>query len=318
MTAVSLSSEALTSSNLDEVVAFFRRSNPFAQDNWGWDTGRFIDWRWGSNTLREAASPGWFSAHCRIFRDGAAIRVVAIAEYGREDVCIITGTEDSASVRHVLAWLTNHRAGRGISLRLEISDTAEWLRTVFRESGLEEEANTGHEWEYELHAVSERSQLPDDFTIESLIDDQERDYDGIAECIQKAFNTDHDLQSALRSLESNPMFRPELSVFARSPHGRIAAYCRGTVDADNGVCGIDPVCCHPDFQRMGLSKAIVQTCFRRQRELGGRLCYIGSAPEPSPATYLYRSLGPTNRTTYCVWALEPDRVPSPSNSPIDL
>ena len=92
-------------------------------------------------------------------------------------------------------------------------------------------------------------------------------------------------------------------VIARSPEGRIAAYCRGTVDPDSGVCGIDPVVCHPDFQRMGLSKALVHTCFRTQRALGGRFSYIGSAPEPAPGTYLYRSLGPSSRTATRTWSL---------------
>ncbi len=98
------------------------------------------------------------------------------------------------------------------------------------------------------------------------------------------------------------MFRPELSVFARSPDGRIAAYCRGTVNPDNGVCGIDPVCTHPDYRGMGLAKAVVHACFRRQRGLGGRYCYIGSAPEPALSTFLYRSLGPVGRTVTCAWS----------------
>jgi ribosomal protein S18 acetylase RimI-like enzyme len=145
--------------------------------------------------------------------------------------------------------------------------------------------------------------VPEGFTIESLPEDRTDVYSGIAECIQRAFNTQHDVGAALVSLESNPMFRPELSVFARSPEGRIAAYSRGTVDPGNGICGIDPVCTHPDFQRMGLSKAVVLACFATQRSLGGRLSYIGSAPEPEPSTFLYRSLGPRHRYDFRSWSL---------------
>jgi ribosomal protein S18 acetylase RimI-like enzyme len=104
------------------------------------------------------------------------------------------------------------------------------------------------------------------------------------------------------------MFRPELSVVARSPRGRIAAYCRGTVDPRNGVGGIDPVCCDPDFRRMGLARAVVQACFRAQRDLGGRVSYIGSDREPAPGVHLYRSLGPSRQFDFCRWRLPDDEL----------
>ncbi len=297
-----LCSEPLTSRNLDEVIEFFHRSNPFAQKTWGWDSGRFIDWRWGSNTLREATSPGWFSKNCRVFRHDGLIRAALVSEYGHEDVCVITGGEDPEAVRVVLDWLDESRVGSGIGFSFEFSDTAEWLRDVFRTAGLRERAGTGHEWEYDLGRLPDSLRIPEGFTIESLTDDRSEDRAGIAECVRTAFNATHDVQAALRSLEENPMFHPDLSVFARSPDGRIAAYCRGTVNPINGVCGIDPVCCHPDYQRMGLSKAVVQSCFLAQGALGGRFCYIGSASEPAPSTFLYRSLGPTARTFACTWS----------------
>jgi hypothetical protein len=205
-------------------------------------------------------------------------------------------------MRVVLDWLDESRVGSGIGISFEFSDTAEWLRDVFRAAGLRERADTGHEWEYDLSRLPDSLRIPEGFSIESLTDDRSEARAGIAECVRTAFNATHDVQAALRSLEENPMFRPDLSVFARSPDGRIAAYCRGTVNPINGVCGIDPVCCDPDYQRMGLSKAIVQSCFLRQGALGGRFCYIGSASEPAPSTFLYRSLGPTARTVDCTWS----------------
>jgi len=296
--------EPLTDDALDEVVAFMRRSNPFAQKAWGWDTGRFVDWRWGVNTLFEAASPGWFSAHCRVFRDGSEIRALGIAEYGSESECVITGGPDPEAVAHALSWLIDRHAERGIGLRFDFSDAEEWLRELFKSSGLVEEPTaTGIEWEYDLRNLGDPPPVSEGFSIESLLEAREGDYAGIAECIQQGFGSELDHEPSLRSLESNPFFQPELSVIARSPEGRIAAYCRGTVDPDNGVGGIDPVVCHPDFQRMGLSKALVHTCFRTQRALGGRFSYIGSAPEPAPGTYLYQSLGPSSRNVTRTWSV---------------
>jgi ribosomal protein S18 acetylase RimI-like enzyme len=296
-----LDDEPLTGENLDAVVAFARRSNPFAQRNWGWDAGRFMDWRWGSNTRSEAEHPGWFADHCRVFRSDGRLAAVAIAEYGGEDVCVITEGPDAAVVESVFAALIERRTDDGVGLRFEVADTAAWLRPVFDRFGFVETPRTGTEWEYELAGVPDSSCAPAGFMIESLAEDRSATYDGIAECVRRAFNSEHDIRSALESLEANPMFRAELSVFARSPDGRIAAYCRGTVDPGNGVCGIDPVCTDPDFRRLGLGRAVVQQCFRTLRSLGGLFCYIGSAPEPAPSTYLYQSLDPFSKTVFSKW-----------------
>jgi len=83
----------------------------------------------------------------------------------------------------------------------------------------------------------------------------------------------------------------------------VAAYCRGTVDPDSGVCGIEPVCTHPDYRRLCMGKAVVQACMATQRSLGGRFAHIGLAAEPAPGTYLYGSLGPVDRIDGCRWSI---------------
>jgi predicted N-acetyltransferase YhbS len=138
--------------------------------------------------------------------------------------------------------------------------------------------------------------------VETLTVERSGDCAGISDCIKPAFGREHDFRSALESLEANPLFRPELGVFARSPRGRIVAHCRGTVDPVNGVCGIDRVCTNPDFRQMGLARAVVEACFRTQRDLGGCFCYIGFAPEPAPSTKLYRSLGPSHISVSSTWS----------------
>ena len=99
------------------------------------------------------------------------------------------------------------------------------------------------------------------------------------------------------------MYDPRLSVFVIAPDGRVAAYCRGEVDPDNGICGIDPVCTHPDFQKKGLGRAVVVRCLETQKRLGGRFSFIGSGPEPAPGIHLYRSLGPSTVRPACAWSL---------------
>ena len=297
-----LTQEPLTDDNLSDVLEFVRAANPTAQQTWGWDGGRFVDWRWGSNTKAEAANPGWFAEHGRVFRYDGDIAALSLAEYGGDEVCILTTTPDREIVGAVIEALDARRSDDGVGLRLTVSESATWLVPVFEQFGFTETPRTSIEWEYLLADMPDTSKLPEGFTVETLSYEQGVDYAGIAECIKRAFDTDRDVQATLVSLEANPMFRPDLSVFVRSPDGRVAAYCRGTVDPLNGVAAIDPVCTHPDFGRMGLGKAVVQACFRAQRDLGGRFSYIGSAPEPAPSTNLYRSLGPSSRNDFSTWS----------------
>ena len=166
-----------------------------------------------------------------------------------------------------------------------------------------EQTETGCEWEYDLTDVDTETSLPDGFTVDSLSDSPDADRAAIARCIELAFGTPHDLEGVLLNSETNPMFRPELTVFARSPEGVVAAYCRGTVDPVSGVGGIDPICTHPEYQKLGLGKAVVRTTFARQRELGGLYAYIGSEPPPAPGTFLYRSLGPNGMSLACEWSI---------------
>lgn len=295
----------LNAENLDEVVAFFRGANPFAEKALGWDTGRFVDFRWGVHAVRAVDDPGRFGRLCRVFRDGDEIRAVSVNENGNDQEFIITLKEDPEVARFVLSRLIEIHRELGTELVFEISDAEVWLAEVFADAGLTEEKATGHEWEYDLANLSEPRPIAEGFTIGTLdgLDDREAIYPGISDCIGEAFGREADRTPILRSLEANPLFRPELSVYALSPDGTVAAYCRGTVDPDNGVCGIDPVCTHPEFQRLGLGKAAVRRCFTNQRALGGRFSYIGSEAEPAPGTYLYRSLGPTSRTVCSTWTL---------------
>jgi len=296
-----LAFDPLDAGTLGDAFAFVRAANPFAQHTWGWDGGRFVDWRWGSNSRREAESPGWFARHGAVVSDGGDVAALAVSEEGRGDWCIITPFEAPALVDTILGRLIERSGDTGVSVTF--SDDAEWLRRICGRRGLTEDPATGHEWEFDLESSVEPGVLPEGFSIGALGDDRDADYAGISGCLQRAFGHDRDARPVLRNLESNPMFRPDLSIVARSPGGGVAAYCRGTADPGSGVCGIDPVCTDPGFQRLGLGAEVVRACFRAQRRLGGRWCYIGSAPEPAPGTRLYRSLGPSAVTTMGTWSL---------------
>lgn len=80
-------------------------------------------------------------------------------------------------------------------------------------------------------------------------------------------------------------------LFVRSPDGRGAAACTIWFDPVNAVGLFEPVATHPDFQRMGLGKAVMAEGMRRMKAAGMRRAALGFDPNNAAARALYTSLG---------------------------
>lgn len=283
--------------DLDQVVSFMRAANPFAEHTWGWETGRFIDFRWGGNIVREAAAPGFFARHCTLIRRGDDLVALIIAETGDDDHCVMTPEEDPATLDRALEWLLERRQGRRTILLP--SDEATWIHEVLERRGLSRGDVADVAWEYDVAAVPVSFE-PEGYTVGAVRGPE--DYPGIDRTLEGAFGGNRNRVPVLESLAGNPAYRPELAIVARTAAGEIAAYCRGTVDPDRGIGSIDPVATHPDHQRRGLGAAIVLRCFAEQRRLGAARSFIGSGPPGSAGSNLYRKLDPVARRTYSEWS----------------
>jgi ribosomal protein S18 acetylase RimI-like enzyme len=293
-----ITTQPLFDEHLDDAIQFLRLANPFAEHTWGWETGRFLDWRWGGNILRDRAEPGFFGRHGTVIGGNSDIAALVIAESGGEDHCILTTTDDSELFDAVLAWLLKNRDGQPSVFYP--SDEATWIHDVLTARGFEKGDVEEVAWGYDLTQLGELPPPPAAFVIDHV--SAESDYPEIARCLEGAFGGEGNRIAMLRSLAGNPRYQPELNVVARSADGRIASYCRGTVDADSGVGSIDPVATHPDFQGNGLGRAIVLACFGAQARLGGRESYIVSGPEGSAGSRLYRKLNPVSKISYSEWS----------------
>lgn len=302
-----LTNEVLSEKNENEVFNFMKQNGRFFQDTCGWDTGRFVDWSWGYNNLNLQENRNWFAENSRIFRKNGTITAVLIAEEGEDDFCILPESKEADTVREVLKWISENWVSLQKGLSFELNESAAWMTDVLKEKGYVEEKNTGNEWEYDLTSVSTEVILPEGFTIESITPGDTKDMADIAGIFKEAFEMDDTVEQLVfvqSSLQENPLFKPELNLIVRSPEGRAAAYCRGTINFEGSVCGIDPVCCHSDFRKKGLSKAVVRECFKRMFEMGGKSCFIGSMPKPAASTFLYQSLGPANVVNDSCWCLD--------------
>lgn len=98
------------------------------------------------------------------------------------------------------------------------------------------------------------------------------------------------VQRFTRFMQS-PVYFPDADVVAAAPDGRIAAFCITWIDKTNCVGLFEPVGTHPDFQRMGLGKAVMLESLRRLQAQGMKKAVICTAHNNTGALHLYTSLG---------------------------
>ncbi|MCZ6676892.1 MAG: GNAT family N-acetyltransferase [Candidatus Poribacteria bacterium] len=128
-------------------------------------------------------------------------------------------------------------------------------------------------------------QLPEGFTIRSFLGEPD------AEVWVSMVNGPDEwmtVEQRLFDLEM-PIYVAELDLVAVAPDGTFAAHCMGSINRDEGL--IDPVGTRPRFRRLGLSRALILTCFQRLRALGIETTTTSVDGENHPARRLYESVG---------------------------
>jgi mycothiol synthase len=83
----------------------------------------------------------------------------------------------------------------------------------------------------------------------------------------------------------------ENNVFVRSPDGHGASACMIWFDHENKVGLFEPVGTHPNYQKMGLGKAVLYEGLRRMQAAGMQTAIVSTGPENIAAIALYQSVG---------------------------
>lgn len=131
--------------------------------------------------------------------------------------------------------------------------------------------------------------LPTGFTLRSLRGQAEvADYVAVHHA---AFDTNNmTMEWRTRTLRT-PHYRSDLDLVAVAPDGRLAAFCIGWALPDHSETQVEPLGVHPDFQHLGLGRALVLESLRRMRNLGARLAHVETYSVNDPARSLYESIG---------------------------
>lgn len=88
-----------------------------------------------------------------------------------------------------------------------------------------------------------------------------------------------------------PHYRFEDDLVVEAPDGSLAAYALGWWDPQGHVAEFEPVGTHPDHQRRGLARALLDHGLRRFFERGARTVQVYSEASVGPAEALYEAVG---------------------------
>jgi ribosomal protein S18 acetylase RimI-like enzyme len=132
-------------------------------------------------------------------------------------------------------------------------------------------------------------QLPEGFTLRPLRGEAE--VAGYVALHRAAFDTNNmTVEWRARTLRMTH-YRPDLDVVAVAPDGRLAAFCVGWALPDQAEAQVEPLGVHPDFQHLGLGRAVLVESLRRMQTLGAGLAHVETYSVNDPARGLYESVG---------------------------
>ncbi|MBA2453351.1 MAG: GNAT family N-acetyltransferase [Chloroflexia bacterium] len=94
-----------------------------------------------------------------------------------------------------------------------------------------------------------------------------------------------------RAVMQSPTYRADLDIVAVAPEGSYAAFCIVWLDEANRLGVFEPVGCHADHQRRGLSSAVMAEGMRRARSLGAEVVCVLANGDDIASNRLYESLG---------------------------
>jgi ribosomal protein S18 acetylase RimI-like enzyme len=239
--------------------------------------------------LYEELSQPETQAHTRLWREaGQVVAFAFVSEYNNlsfecDPAC------GAALEEAVLAWAIPE-ARRLAAERHEGEPTDTTCRSentariaLLERHGLVRLPERGLHFSRPLDTPLPPAQLPAGFTIRPTLGAEEAE--AWVALHRAAFGTEYMTVAYRLEMLSTPGHDADLDLVSVAPDGRLAAYCVGWYDAqENEMTGClagytDPVATHPDFQRRGLSKALLCAALHRLQAHGLQEARLGTSDD---------------------------------------
>jgi ribosomal protein S18 acetylase RimI-like enzyme len=150
--------------------------------------------------------------------------------------------------------------------------------------------------------------LPSGFRIRHVAGEHEAQT--LVDLHRAAFGTENmSLEERLAMMDALE-YDPELDLLVIAPDGRIAAYCMCTISQEeNQRSGrnegfTDPVATHPDYQRLGLAKALLLSGMQKLKQRGVGAAVLGTSSENIAMQRVAQAVGFQVQST-TLWFVKP-------------
>ena len=108
---------------------------------------------------------------------------------------------------------------------------------------------------------------------------------------RNAFTRTRVTPNTYRAIMNAPTYRPELDLVVVAPDGSFASFCIVWYDECNQMGVFEPVGCHSQHRRRGLTRTLMCEGLRQLKHLGATVVYVGAGGNNVAANTLYQSLG---------------------------
>lgn len=171
----------------------------------------------------------------------------------------------------------------------EIADSDLARVSVLRERGFEPETQPFMMFTTRsLETPIPPSVLPEGFSIRPVAGEHEVGL--VSDVHNGAFNSKWEPEEYLKVMRS-PAFDIERELVVVAPDGRFAAFTVVWFDPISRSALFEPVGCHPDFQRKGLTRALMYEGMRRMVARGMTTAVVAHLTDNPASSGLYASLG---------------------------
>ena len=91
------------------------------------------------------------------------------------------------------------------------------------------------------------------------------------------------------NVQRAPLYRRDLDLVVTSPDGEMCSFCTIWFDDTTRAGSFEPVGTSPEYQRLGLGKAVIYEGLQRLKRLGAQEAFVGSGSVGASA--FYKSIG---------------------------
>jgi ribosomal protein S18 acetylase RimI-like enzyme len=196
----------------------------------------------------------------------------------------------------LVSWAEDQMRERNALLGAEdtldacFSPADSWQIALLLRNGFTEQSIRSLRYRLDLSAPPSPREFPRGFSWRPVLG--EREIPDLVALHRAAFGTLNMTAEQRLAMMEAPDYRPDLDLVALSPEGRLAAFCVGGISAEEPDLGYtDPIGTRPEYQGLGLARALTERCLAGLFAAGVRRVRTGTSSENLPMQRLARSLG---------------------------